>query len=141
MVSRPRVDAGSAVNLTERYSAFVRRIAEDPDLAFLDNQLFRGMPPVPQPEVTPRKAVYFCMELIQLMEDVYFELNLEHRGDRENPVYAGWLDVFEIWANSPAVLRRVEGRGQRLQSDLPGIFRGVDEDCGLTGIYEKASGR
>jgi hypothetical protein len=100
----PALNANAAINLTDRYSAFVRRIAEDPDLAFLDNQLFRHMPPVPQPEVTPRKAVYFCMELLQLMEDVYFELNLEHRGDRENPVYAGWLDVFEVWGNSPAVL-------------------------------------
>ncbi len=93
----------TATNLTERYSAFVRRIAEDPDLAFLDNQLFQGMPPVAQPAVTPRKAVYFCMEMIQLMEDVYFELNLKHRADRDNPEYAGWIDVFEVWANCPAV--------------------------------------
>ena len=61
------------------------------------------------------------MELLQLMEDVYFDLNLEHRSDRENPVYAGWLDVFEVWANSPAVSRRLEGRRSGLQSDLPGI--------------------
>ena len=37
----PALNAGAAINLTERYSAFVRRIAEDPDLAFLDNQFFR----------------------------------------------------------------------------------------------------
>jgi hypothetical protein len=103
----------AATNLTERYSEFVRRVAEDPDLAFLDNQLFPGMPPVTQPEVTPRKAVYFCMELLQLMEDVYFELNLEHRAAFENPIFAGWIDVFEIWANSPAMLAawKVAGPG------------------------------
>jgi hypothetical protein len=102
-----------AANLTERYSAFVRRISEDPDLAFLDNQLFQGMPAVPQPEVIPRKAVYFCMEMIQLMEDVYFELNFEHRASLDNPIYAGWIDVFEIWANSPAMLAawKVAGPG------------------------------
>jgi hypothetical protein len=60
-----------------------------PALALLDNQLFDGMPLEPQPTVTPREAVYFRMELIQFMEDVYFELNFQHRGDRENPVYAG----------------------------------------------------
>ena len=61
------------------------------------------MPLVDQPKVTPRKAVYFCMELLQFMEDVYFELNFEHKGDRENPVYAGWDQVFRTWANSPAI--------------------------------------
>jgi hypothetical protein len=90
-------------NLTEQYAAFLRRVSEDPELAFLDNQLFHGMPPATQPEVTPRKAVYFCMELVQFMEDVYFELNFEHKGDRDNPVYAGWDQVFRTWANGQAI--------------------------------------
>ena len=99
----PLLPEGKGSNLTGQYSAFLRRISDDPDLAFLDNQLFDGMPLAEPPKVTPRKAVYFCMELIQLMEDVYFELNFQHRGDRENPVYAGWDLVFRTWANSPAV--------------------------------------
>ena len=115
----------AATNLTERYSAFVRRIAEDSELAFLDNQLFQGMPKVPQPEVTPRKAVFFCMELLQLMEDVYFELNLEHRSDRENPVFAGWLDVFEIWANSPAVLDAWKVAGAGFNPIFQEFFQGL----------------
>jgi hypothetical protein len=99
----PSFPDGKASNLTEQYSAFLRRISEDKELAFLDNQLFDAMPLALQPTVTPRKAVYFCMELIQLMEDVYFELNFQHRGDRENPVYAGWDQVFRTWANSQAI--------------------------------------
>jgi hypothetical protein len=94
---------GKASNLNERYSAFLRRLSEDAELAFLDNQFFDGMPPVSQPQVTPRKAIYFCIELIQFMEAVYVELNFQHRGDRENPAYAGWNQVFFMWANSQAV--------------------------------------
>ena len=120
----PALNEG-AINLTERYSAFVRRIAEDPDLAFLDNQLFRGMPTVAQPEVTPRKAVYFCMEMIQLMEDVYFELNLQHRSVRENPIFAGWLDVFEIWANSPAMLAAWKVAGSGFNPIFQEYFEGL----------------
>ncbi len=99
----PSFPEGKASNLTEQYSAFLHRISDDRELAFLDNQLFDGMPLESQPQVTPRKAVYFCMELIQFMEDVYFEFNFQHRGDRENPVYAGWHRVFRTWANSQAV--------------------------------------
>jgi hypothetical protein len=43
------------------------------------------------------------MELLQLMEDVYLELNFAHKGDRDNPVYSGWDQVFRTWANSQAV--------------------------------------
>jgi hypothetical protein len=92
-----------ASDLTERYSGFLRRISNDPELAFLDNQLFAGMPPQTQPHVPHRKAIYFCMELIQFMEDVFFELNFQHRGDRENPVFSGWEQVFHTWANSSAI--------------------------------------
>ena len=99
----PSFPEGKASNLTEQYSAFLRRISDDRELAFLDNQLFEEMPEETQPTVTPRKAVYFCMELVQFMEDVYFELNLQHRGDRENPVYQGWDRIFRRWAKSQAI--------------------------------------
>jgi hypothetical protein len=99
----PRLATGVATNLTERYAALMRRVVETPTLSFLDNQLFEAMPAVAQPAATPRDAIYFCIELIQLMEDVYFELNFQHRADRENPVYAGWLGIFNRWARSRAV--------------------------------------
>jgi hypothetical protein len=43
------------------------------------------------------------MELVQFMEDVYFELNFQHKSDRDNPVYTGWHQVFRTWANSQAI--------------------------------------
>ena len=39
----------------------------------------------------PRKATFFCLGMVQLVESVFVELNLHHRADRENPVNAGWL--------------------------------------------------
>jgi hypothetical protein len=88
------------------------------------------MPLEPQPTVTPRKAVYFCMELIQFMEDVYFELNFQHRGDRENPVYAGWDRVFRTWANSQAIgdAWKVAGSGFNpvFQEYFEGLWKRLD---------------
>jgi hypothetical protein len=99
----PTLTEANAVNLTLQYSALMRRLCEDPDLAFLDSQFFRGLPAVPQPAATPRKAIFYCIELIQLMEDVYFELNLQHKADRCNPHYGGWLATFRCWAESQAI--------------------------------------
>lgn len=109
----PAVLEQKASDLTERYSGFLRRISEDAELAFLDNQLFAGMPAETQPHVPHRKAIYFCMELIQFMEDVFFELNFQHRGDRENPAYSGWEQVFRTWAASSAIQDawKVAGKG------------------------------
>lgn len=109
----PSFHEGKAGNLTEQYSAFLRRIAEDPELAFLDTQFFDRMPAARQPVETPRKAIYFCMELLQFMEDVFLELHFEHRPDRDSPVYAGWDQVFRAWANSSAILDawKVSGEG------------------------------
>lgn len=99
----PSLRQGAASKLAERYAAFLRRVSDDLELAFLDNQLFDRMSLVPQPQITPRKAIYFCIELIQFMEDAYFELNFQHRADRENPVHAGWHQIFRQWANSKAI--------------------------------------
>ena len=96
-----------------------------PALALLDNQLFDGMPLEPQPRVTPRQAVYFRMELIQFMEDVYFELNFQHRGDRENPVYAGWDRVFRTWANSQAIGDAWKVAGSGFNPVFQGYFEGL----------------
>jgi hypothetical protein len=47
------------------------------------------------------------------MEDVFFELNFQHRGDRENPAYSGWEQVFRTWAASSAIQDawKVAGKG------------------------------
>ena len=74
------------------------------------------------------------------MEDVYFELNLQHRGDRENPVYAGWLEIFECLGQQPGHSRRLEGSGQRLQSDIPGIFRGPAAAFGFLNAQRSSTG-
>jgi hypothetical protein len=97
------LDEDKASNLTAQYAAFLHRISSDLELAFLDSQLFDGMPLAAQPGITPRKALYFCIELIQFMEDVYFELNFQHRADRENPAHDGWHRVFRTWAQSQAI--------------------------------------
>jgi hypothetical protein len=43
-----------------------------------------------------REGFYFCNSLIQVMEDVYLELNLEQ--ERENPDNRGWMNLFRHWA-------------------------------------------
>jgi hypothetical protein len=45
-----------------------------------------------------RSASYFCNSLIQLMENVYLDLNLEHESDQ--PHNQGWIQLFRYWCAS-----------------------------------------
>jgi hypothetical protein len=101
------VAEGVATKHADAYSALMTRISKDKDLAFFDTRLFK--PPKGAPPHTPldlpaegtdagRKAFYVCLDLIQLMENVYTDLHLRNSADRNNPNNAGWMDIFRYWA-------------------------------------------
>jgi hypothetical protein len=73
-----------------------KRLGDSEELACLDTELGRYRPEL----VTgySRSAFYLCSELIQLMEDVYLDLNLEQTW--EHPDNSGWRSLFIQWAES-----------------------------------------
>jgi hypothetical protein len=85
----------------------MRRLASEADLQYLGSDFFPEKPRVAKPsgQTVEEKAFYFCLDAIQLMEDIYFELELSDKGNRFNPKYAGWIEVFNAWARSEDVWR------------------------------------
>jgi hypothetical protein len=57
------------------------------------------------------------------MEDVHFELNFEHKGDRGNPVYTGWDQILRTWANSQAIRDAWTVAGNGFNPLFQGYFR------------------
>ena len=93
----------------ERFTAHSARLTElwarlgsTPGLQSLDEELVGGAWPKDQPE-TFRSAFYLCSEMIQLMENVYLDLDLEATWD--HPDNRGWHAMFTIWAKSPLIRR------------------------------------
>jgi hypothetical protein len=43
------------------------------------------------------------MVLLQLVEDIYFDFQLERVENRNDPRIEGWRKLFEEWANAPIV--------------------------------------
>ena len=107
----------TAASFTRHAEALVnlmRRLREDSDLEFLDTQmtpewerLMAGASDVGHvtsavslglpPRVAQRRAgFHFCNALLQLMEDVYLDLNLETEHD--HPDNAGWMNLFDHWS-------------------------------------------
>jgi hypothetical protein len=50
---------------------------------------------LPTDETSLRHGFYFCNSLIQLMENVYLDLNLE--SEWRHPDNSGWMNVFRHW--------------------------------------------
>jgi hypothetical protein len=97
------IPEGAASRHAAAYSALMKRLSDDPDLAYLDPQIIRSAAPAtfmpPPNESTERKAFYFGLELIQLMENVWSDLHLFNTGDRDSPSNGGWMEVFRYWAS------------------------------------------
>jgi hypothetical protein len=99
---------GVASRLGDSYSSLMKRLAEDPDLAFLDAELVNGprVPAAAPPSADiERKAFFFVLEAIQLMENVWSDFGLESAANRNNPKNAGWMEEFRKWASSNTVVK------------------------------------
>ncbi len=97
-----------------RHAAELNRIIAtikgDKDLAFMDAQMYpewetlmggTTYPPridmwLPKKPEARRAGFYMCNQMIQLMENVYHNLNLEEQ--YEHPDNRGWMNLFMHWA-------------------------------------------
>ncbi len=101
------VAEGMATRHAEAYSAFMKRLSDDRELgAYLDHEIIKpanGSSPLPDADNTVRRrAFFYCLDLIQLMENVWADLHLYQKADYENPQNIGWMSVFRYWVSQPA---------------------------------------
>jgi hypothetical protein len=108
----PSKSAGNFMRLSGELTKIWEIIRNNRHLGFLDAQIFpqwhdltRGasVQPrlnhwLPSNERELREAFYVCQSLIQLMENVYLDLDLEREGT--HPDNRGWLNLFRHWTGS-----------------------------------------
>lgn len=86
--------------LADEYSRIMGMVHKTPGLEGLDHAMFEGLNPKGPAQ---RDEFYVCNALIQLMENVYADLNLEHNW--RHPHVEGWMKVFKRWAQQPEFCR------------------------------------
>jgi hypothetical protein len=89
------VDSYSTQHALE-YSRIMELVRSREDLGFLDSVLFAS-------GIQDRDEFYICNSLIQLIENVYADLDLEQNYD--HPHVQGWMSTFKVWAGKPAFKR------------------------------------
>jgi len=105
----PRVEANFTKH-AERLMLLQNTMREQKVLSFLDGQIFPewdylmhgGRPEVdtslwlPETEEELRAGFYFCLNLLELMQDVYLDLNLDE--EWQHPDNRGWMNLFKHFA-------------------------------------------
>jgi hypothetical protein len=97
----PKITAYSTKHTLE-YSRIMELIRSREDFSYLDPVLFDGIRKHGV-NIDNRDEFYLCNSLIQLMEDVYADLDLEQNYD--HPHVSGWMRVFRKWARQPEFQR------------------------------------
>lgn len=72
------------------------QMSRNDDLQFLEQELTSNWPA--DPPTGFRSSFYVCSQMIQLMENVYLELDLEKTWDYAD--HKGWRAMFETWSES-----------------------------------------
>jgi hypothetical protein len=107
--------ARQAANFTRHTDALERvweSLRSNRRLAFLDAQLFPSWPDLtqgswprsrvnqwlPRGERELREAFYVCQSILQLMENVYVDVDLER--EHNHPDNRGWMNLFRHWSGS-----------------------------------------
>jgi hypothetical protein len=100
----------SFTKLSATYCNLLETLRTEDNLKFLDGQVYPQWPSLisadvgrpgtsmwlPQHDAERRAGFYFCNRVIQLMEDVYLDLNLEKEFD--HPDNRGWVNFFRHWS-------------------------------------------
>ncbi len=80
------------------------KLRADSRLHALGSRLFPNAIQVMDPQASdPAAEYFFCMTLIQLVEDIYFDFELDHDRWCDDPRIGGWMTIFKTWAGVPQV--------------------------------------
>ena len=86
---------------TLEYSRILELVRSNEDFRFLDPELFADMDTYLGQR--RRDEFYICNALIQLIENVYADLDLEQ--NYNHPHVGGWMRVFRQWSKQPSFAR------------------------------------
>jgi hypothetical protein len=107
-----------ATNLTERLAELLNAIQINPGLHQLGAQLFPNSGITPTAARSTIEEFYFCMSLIQLVEDIYFEFELDRPEWFNDPRIGGWRYLFKTWRNVPTVASVWDAQRNTFRADF-----------------------
>jgi hypothetical protein len=69
----------------------------------LHQEVFESVPPDLATDRIVRESFFFCLDLLELMETVFRDLNLASEYSWNHPGNAGWKRNLEYWAQQASI--------------------------------------
>lgn len=95
-------------------------------LQSLGGELFPGGGFQAQPG-DPVAEYFFCMTLLQLVEDVYVDFGLERSEWRDDPRIGGWMTIFRTWRKIPRVVETWAAGRRTFRKDFQQFWDDLEE--------------
>jgi hypothetical protein len=99
----PPTPEGVVTHHAEAYTRLMGVLAATSALKGLDPILIKNFPPKVSEEEDKRRAWFLCLDLLQLIENVFLDLDFSNANKWRHPGHAGWRTVIEYWAGHEAV--------------------------------------
>ena len=113
-----------AIKHTNTLNELMLQIGATPGLHVLGAELFDGAGKG-MGEADFVAEFYFCMSLIQLVEDIYFDFGLDHVERRDDPRIGGWMTLFKAWKNSARVKQVWSTQSGTFRKDFQDFWNSV----------------
>lgn len=93
----PPRPAGVTTHHGEAYSGLIEKL-KNANVSGLDDSIVLNFLPKAHQDGPDRAAFFFRLDLLQLMENVFLDLNFANFHNWNHPANAGWHAVFKYWA-------------------------------------------
>jgi hypothetical protein len=94
----PKVPDGVFTRHGQAYADMLKTLSDCPDLTSMDSDIVGAMPEWAEKSPANRHKFFFYMQLLQLMEDVFVDLDFASAQKWNHPATAGWRRVITYWA-------------------------------------------
>jgi hypothetical protein len=133
----PAAPAAAFVHHAEAYANLMRALATSPDLQALDAGIIKDFPETAREGGEQRQAFFFYLDLLQFMENVFFDLNFHSAHAWDHPANEGWKTLFEYWATQESL--KIVWNGQK--QNYSASFRNFFDDLGRENVSPGGSRR
>jgi len=130
-----------ATKHTATLSQLFTLIANDEDLHELGHKLFTVHQEFGPGGIHSPEEFYFVMVLLQLVEDVYFDFQLDRTDWRADPRIGGWIKLFQQWAGAKIVKDVWTDKKSTFRKDFQNFWEELEQRHAVAETHTEPTGQ
>lgn len=134
----PPVPQGAYAKHGEAYVEMLKTLSGFPSNLKLDEIVIENMPPWAKSD-DGRRKFFFYLQLLQLIEDVFVDLEFGSSYRWDHPATEGWRTIIQYWAEQPEMKevweKQKDNYGQPFRACFEDLVKGQNGARAMTAIH------